>query len=413
MGAVYLAHDTTLDRPVALKIPQFTGNVEMAAARFLREAQSAASLHHPNICPIYDLGAIDGTHFLAMAFVAGEPLSSRVGSHQPMDPGEASRFVHQTALAMQYAHDKGVIHRDLKPANIMIDDRGEPVVMDFGLARRRDASNLQLTIEGEFMGTPSYMPPEQVAGEVARMGPASDIYSLGVVLYQLLTGVLPFRGDLLALLGQVVADDPPPPSTRRNGLSKRFDAICLKAMAKKPEERWKSMRAMAEVLAPLAGMARDSSPPAIALRVRGTNFAYRPPSILPVVFVGRQKRKPGSPDEGNDFVVRVAGNDPLSARISRRHFELHRTPTGWSVIDRSKIGLTRNGEPLPKDTPVALLDGDELGVADVITLEVQIRSSWPDEGMVQMAMFELAAPAGSGGGKVHIEASVGEMMTVE
>jgi serine/threonine protein kinase len=414
MGAVYLAHDTTLDRPVALKIPKFTGKVDVAAARFLCEARAAAGLQHPNICPIYDLGDVEGTHYLAMAFVAGEPLSARVGLDRPMDTEEAARIVRQLALAMQYAHDRGVIHRDLKPANVLIDDRGEPVIMDFGLARRPNPGGPQLTVQGDIMGTPAYMPPEQVAGDVARMGPASDVYSLGVVLYELLTGGPPFRGDLFALLAQVVADPPPLPSTRRSGLAPQFDAICRKALAKKPEERWKSMRALADVLAPFAGDPPGDGARVIALRVRGTNVAYRPPSILPIVTVGRQRRKVGdSPDQGNDFVLRVAGNDTLSARISRRHFELHRIADGWAAIDRSKAGLTRNGEPVPKDTPVGLADGDELGVAGVVTLEVLIRGSGPDDWVQQAAFVEVPAPAGIGGGQVQIEASVGEMVTVD
>ena len=414
MGAVYLAHDTTLDRPVALKVPKFLGNVEIAAARFLREAQAAAGLQHPNICPIYDLGDVDGTHYLAMAFVTGEPLSARVGPDRPMSPTEAARIVRQIALAMQYAHDRGVIHRDLKPANILIDDRGEPVVMDFGLARRQDPGGPQLTVQGDVMGTPAYMPPEQVAGDVAKMGPASDIYSLGVVLYELLTGGPPFRGDLFAILSQVVADAPPPPSSRRPGLATQFDAICRKALAKKPEERWKSMKALADVLAPLAGGPRADGGPGIALRVRGTNVAYRPPSILPIVVVGRQKRKAGDPpDQGNDFVLRVAGNDTLSARISRRHFELHRTADGWAAVDRSKAGLTRNGEPLPKDTPVGLADGDVLEVAGVVTLEVLIRGPGADDCIQQAAFVAVPAPPGVGGGQVQIEASVGDMVTVD
>lgn len=417
MGAVYLAHDTTLDRPVALKIPVFAGNVSVASARFLREARAAAGLSHPNICPIYDVGEIRGTHFLAMAFVTGDTLAARVKPGTPMDPPQAARIVRAVASAMQYAHNRGVIHRDLKPVNVMIDDRDEPVVMDFGLARRSSESGAKLTIQGDVMGTPAYMPPEQVSGDVAKMGPGCDIYSLGVVLYQLLTGDVPFRGDMFAILSQIALDSPPPPSSRRPGLDPRFDSICLKAMAKLPEERWKTMQALADVLGGLAhgrggATSTADAPLQITFKVEGTNFAYRPPAVLPVVTVGRQKRKVGdAPDQGSDFVLRVAGNDGLSARISRRHFEVHRTPTGFAVVDRSKAGLTRNGAQVPKEVLVELRDGDRLGVAGVVTLEVMIRTE-RDDGVKLAAAVEVPAPVAAGGGRVQIEASVGDMVTM-
>ncbi len=404
MGAVYEAYDTALDRPVAIKVPRLA--VAGLAVRFVREAQAAAGLRHPNICPIFDVGEIDGTHFLTMAFVRGEPLSSRVGGRRPFDTADAVRIVRTVALAMQYAHDQGVIHRDLKPANILLDDRGEPVVMDFGLARRQAAIGPQLTLQGELLGTPAYMPPEQVAGDIARMGPASDIYSLGVVLFELLTGRPPFFGDLLALLGQIALDPPPRPTVRRPGLPARFDAICLKALAKEPAERWKSMRAFADALMPPSEIA-----PGLTLRVEGTPFAYRPPPLVQSFFVGRQRRKAGDgPDQGNDFVLRIAGNDGLSARISRRHFEVRRLADGFAVIDLSKVGLTRNGVPVSKNAPERIADGDRLGVAGIVTLLVDLNGGGPAR---PVGVVEVPAPIAAGGGKVCIEASVGDLVTAD
>jgi hypothetical protein len=264
------------------------------------------------------------------------------------------------------------------------------------------------------MGTPAYMSPEQMSGEVDRMGPRCDIYSLGVVLYQLLTGTVPFQGDLYALLSQVVLDPPEPPSRRRPGLPPPLESICMKALAKRPEERWPSMQAFTDALvAAVEQPVPLAQGPTLALRVEGTTFVYRPPSILPVVTVGRQKRKPGSgPEEGNDFVLRVAGNDELSARISRRHFEVHRTAQGFAVVDRSKAGLTHNGIALPRDTPVQLGDGDLLGVAGVIALRVQIDRPQAS-GELRQKVVEVAAPAGTGGGRLQIEASVGDMVTTD
>jgi hypothetical protein len=231
---------------------------------------------------------------------------------------------------------------------------------------------------------------------------------------------VPFKGDMFAILSQIAMDPPPPPSSRRPGLDSRFDSIVLKAMAKKPEERWKTMQALADVLGGVAqsrGTPADvpglsESGPQLTLKVEGTTFGYRPPAMLPVFTVGRQKRKVGdAADQGSDFVLRVAGNDGLSARISRRHFEVHRTPTGFAVVDRSKAGLTRNGAQVPKEVPVEVGDGDRLGVAGVVTLEVMIRGN-RDDGMKLAAAVEVPAPVASGGGRVQIEASVGDMVTM-
>src|SRR3954452_843820 len=168
MGAVYLAHDPQLDRPVALKVPRQTAS--RVDARFLREARAAAALRHPNICPIHDLGEADGVRFLCLAYVPGEPLSGRVGPNHPLPVAEAVNLVRTVAHAMHEAHRHGVVHRDLKPANIMVDEAGRPVVMDFGLARPCVPLATQLTAAGDILGTPAYMPPEQIEGAVDRIG---------------------------------------------------------------------------------------------------------------------------------------------------------------------------------------------------------------------------------------------------
>jgi hypothetical protein len=153
------------------------------------------------------------------------------------------------ALALQAAHDKGVIHRDLKPSNILINTRGEPVILDFGLARRLRQGDARLTQSGQPLGTPAYMSPEQVAGDVRGMGPGCDVYALGVILYQLLTGRLPFEGPVLEVLGQIVTQPPPPPSLHRSGLGRRLEAVCLKALSKAVADRHASMRDLAAALA--------------------------------------------------------------------------------------------------------------------------------------------------------------------
>lgn len=200
MGAVYLAHDPLLNRKIALKTPTFVTDQEAELKRFLRESQVIASLHHPNICPVYDFGMVGQTPFLCMPFIAGTSLSQRLLPKIPAGTAFAARLVHQVALAMHYVHMKGMVHRDLKPANIMLDERDEPIIMDFGLARDLNLTSLQLTSQGDVMGTPAYMPPEQVNGETAKIGPACDVYSLGVILFVMLTGRTPFLGDSLTMM---------------------------------------------------------------------------------------------------------------------------------------------------------------------------------------------------------------------
>jgi class 3 adenylate cyclase/predicted Ser/Thr protein kinase len=250
MGTVYLALDSQLDRQVALKVPQFEGGDRaVLRERFYREARAAAMLHHPNICPVYDVGAVGEIPYLTMAYIEGQPLHEWAAKAS-RSTAEVTALVRTLALALAEAHERGVIHRDLKPSNILIDRRGEPIVTDFGLARRLRfaASEERLTSPGLLMGTPAYMPPEHVNGHFDAPGPAGDIYSLGVILYELLTGRCPFVGPVGAVLAQIVIDEAVPPSQLRPGLDPRLDAVCLCALAKEPEKRFASMRAFARAL---------------------------------------------------------------------------------------------------------------------------------------------------------------------
>lgn len=281
MGAVYLAHDSQLDRKVALKTPKFTSKSSAnLVSRFYREARSAATLQHPNICPVYDVGKIDGIHYISMAYIDGRPLSDYIKSKKPAPVTSVLQIVRKVALALYEAHEQGLIHRDLKPANIMISRRNEPIVMDFGLARQfgsgeadpsSESTNsaatntssaaggassvssrveARLTMDGTIVGSPAYMSPEQLRGEHAVIGPASDVYALGVLLYELLTSKLPFPGDgtLMSVIKAVMTDEPPDASAVREQLDFRVVAICKKAMARKPADRYESMQAFAVAL---------------------------------------------------------------------------------------------------------------------------------------------------------------------
>lgn len=246
MGLVYLAHDARLDRQVAIKIPKL-GRSSQKSERFEREARAMANLRHPNICPVYDVGVIDGTPFLTMAYVAGETLADYLAKRPRLSDRKVATWIFKLAHALQAAHSNGVIHRDLKPANIIIDANDNPVVMDFGLAKlqNRDA---RLTNDGAIIGTPAYMPPEQVSGIQDHVGPRSDIYSLGVIMYEMLSGRLPYEGSVVTVLKQIVFDEPLPPSRFHSGVDERLETACLTAMAKSIDERFSSAGMFAQCL---------------------------------------------------------------------------------------------------------------------------------------------------------------------
>src|SRR5262245_33705643 len=245
MGGVYLARDGELDRLVALKVPRFRPDDATGFQRFTREARAAANLDHPNVCRVYDHGRIDGLPFLTMAYVDGPTLAD-VLRDGPIPPRRAAEVARDIARAMAYAHGQGVVHRDLKPGNVLIAKGGSPVVTDFGLASRDTPADPRLTTEGSMLGTPLYMSPEQVAGE--RAGPASDVYSLGVVLYEMLTDHPPFSGSRADIFTQVLTRDPPPQSAVRPELDARLDTIVRTALAKKTADRFADMPAFAAAL---------------------------------------------------------------------------------------------------------------------------------------------------------------------
>jgi serine/threonine protein kinase len=247
-GTVYRAYDPQLEREVALKTlrPEVLTSPQ-AVKRFRREARVAANLHHPHIVPVHDAGQDGQVHFLVTGFIRGRTLSSSIPDNG-MDTSRAVSLGVQLAEALAYAHQNGVLHRDVKPANILLDDRDTLYLMDFGLAGWTESANSRLTKIGTLMGTPAYMAPEQACGEIASMGPAADLYAAGVVLYEMLTGKVPFDGPVEAVIFAVIHTKPPSPLVLRPGLDPQLETICLKAMAKKAGERHASGRELASVL---------------------------------------------------------------------------------------------------------------------------------------------------------------------
>jgi hypothetical protein len=246
MGKVYRAWDSRLEIDVALKVPHahllgHRGVLE----RFYREARAAARLCHPSLCQVYDLGEWQGCHYMTMRYVDGRPLAASAGR----DERAAAALVRRAAAAMAEAHRLGVIHRDLKRSNILVTPAGEPVITDFGLALRLDAVEEWRTDSGYPVGTWTHMAPEQVRADRAALGPACDVYGLGVVLYQLLTGQVPFTDtDRHVLRERILHDAPAPPSALRPGLDPRLDAVCLKALAKDAGARFADMGAFGAAL---------------------------------------------------------------------------------------------------------------------------------------------------------------------
>ncbi len=248
MGVVHKARQLSLGRLVAIKLLPFNVTTHPESVkRFRAEASAAASLLHPNIVAIHEVGVHQGQHYFAMDLIEGQNLAQLVAGG-PLPAKRAARYLKSIAEAIDYAHQRGILHRDLKPSNVLLDAFDQPRVTDFGLARRLEGDS-SLTLSGQVVGSPSYMPPEQAGTKGGKVSRRSDVYALGAMLYHLVSGRAPFVGEsVAATLHQVQSDEPVSPRLLNPGVPHDIDTICLKCLEKEPAKRYPTARALAEEL---------------------------------------------------------------------------------------------------------------------------------------------------------------------
>src|ERR1700722_6342911 len=289
MGTVYEGFDPVIERIVAIKtvrLPE-AGDDETAEeiARFRREAQAAGRLTHPNIVAVFDYGETADIAYIVMEYVDGPPLKNLLDKNERFPLPRILRIMEDLLAGLQFSHERGVVHRDIKPANLMLTKSGQAKIADFGIARMENSS---MTQAGTVLGTPAYMSPEQFMGQVVDA--RSDIYSSGVLLYQLLTGERPFEGGMSAIMHKALNTEPPAPSQLSVTAPPSFDAVVRRAMAKRPQDRFPSAKAFAEAIR--AAVAQQAEPaadadeqtmftPPPAARARPIEQA-QPPRVAPV-----------------------------------------------------------------------------------------------------------------------------------
>jgi WD40 repeat protein/tRNA A-37 threonylcarbamoyl transferase component Bud32 len=377
MGVVYKARQVSLNRIVALKMI-LAGQLasETDVKRFYAEAQTAANLQHANIVAIHEVGQHAGQHYFSMDYVAGQSLAALTREH-PLPPQQAAAYVRTVADAIHYAHGRGVLHRDLKPGNVLIDGAGQPRVTDFGLAKRFEASpgcqaGEGLTATGAMLGTPSYMPPEQASSGRGAVGPASDVYSLGAVLYELVTGRPPFVGPTpLDTVLQVLTSDPVPPRQLQPKVPRNLEIICLRCLQKEPYKRFATAAELAEDLRRfLAGEPILSRP--VGRLERGWRWCRRNPAVaglaaavvlallagtaiavsFAIVAIGERDRADQNAVEAADkAAAEEAAKLKLKAALEKVEFSLYANNVALAEREWQTINVTRMDEVLASCKP--------------------------------------------------------------
>jgi serine/threonine-protein kinase len=389
MAQVFLAHDRILGRDLALKVlREHYAKDAQFVERFRREAQSAAALNHPNVVQVYDQGRFeDGRYYIAMEYVPGGNLKDRIDRTGPLDPVEATRFASQIAEALRVAHERGKVHRDIKPENVLLDAAGEAKVADFGIALAASTSSTSGT--NLVFGTASYMSPEQAMGK--RLGPQSDLYSLGVVLYEMLTSAVPFEaeGPLATAMKHVI--EPPLPPRKRNPLvPEGIDALVMGLLAKNPENRYgsaaelagdlrRSLEGLPPAFAAAAGYSETVRSPAVAAvpAPANTEGGARPGSLL---------SKPGRRRSiGAGLVALVA----LLTLLGALGWDLSRDPEGSKAV-----GAVRTSEEGREGGALVAPEGSG-GARDVPTSASASASALPASASVSASASTAPEPPAS------------------
>jgi serine/threonine-protein kinase len=361
MADVYLAEDEELGRRVAIKILNDKhANDEQFVERFRREAKNAAGLSHPNIVSIYDRGEAEGTYYIAMEYLDGRSLKEIVIARGPLPIADAIEATRQVLTALRFAHRKGVVHRDIKPHNVMADADGRLKVTDFGIAR---AGVSQMTEAGSIIGTAQYLSPEQARG--AAVDQRSDLYSIGVVLYEMLTGQVPFTGESpVEIAMKHLSDTPRPPSLLRPEIPPDLDMVVLRALAKNPEDRFQTaeeMDAELERVAAGVGVTAETADAATAV-LSGTALANAPTAIVP------PRRPPAQTRPSYRYAEPPPRRRPIWPWLLALLLVVLAGVAGWYAFGKIQNSLSSSGGvpvpnvvPLREDLAVAKLNEKGLG----------------------------------------------------